>query len=157
MCVCVWKWLLKSLRLKFARSIVRERKFGFGRGLRSGVTGPLFHSYHHHHPPLPLRVVRKTVGNGFFVVRKAGMLTFRWKKWSIGIDSIYLIALYSYRRREWEKSNNKFDPTTGGKTTTKMPRVKAQHLGLLPSVLLLFLCQHISSGEDYFCYFIFLV
>ena len=55
-------------------SFVRERKFGFGRGLRSGVTGPLFHSIQPP-PSLPLRVVRKTVGNGFFVVRKAGMLT----------------------------------------------------------------------------------
>lgn len=31
-----------------------------------------------------------------------------------------------------------------------MPRVKARHLGLLQSVLLLFLCQHISSGKNFF-------
>ena len=96
-------------------------------------------------------------GNAFFVVRKAGMLRLddAKVKWGSRIDSIllreegFLLARTEIR----EETRNKGLKTT---RTTKLlppkmlPCVKAQHLGLLRSTLLLLLfCQHVSYGEDY--------
>ena len=96
-------------------------------------------------------------GNAFFVVRKAGMLRLddAKVKWGSRIDSILLreegfLLARTEIREETRNKGLKTTRTTKPLPPKMLPCVKAQHLGLLRSTLLLLLfCQHVSYGEDY--------